>query len=76
MEAFVRLRELLSSNRELAKKLAELERRVAKHDDHIQAIFEAIRQLLNPLEPPHREIGFHVKERRARYGVSSRKKKL
>ena len=76
VEAFVRLRELLSSNRELAKKLAELERRVAKHDDHIQAIFEAIRQLLNPLEPPHREIGFHAKERRARYGVSSRKKKL
>ena len=43
VEAFVRLRELLSFNRGLARKLAELERRVAKHDDHIQAIFEAIR---------------------------------
>ena len=68
VEAFVRLRELLSSNRELANKLAELERRVANHDEHIQAIFEAIRQLLSPLGPPRREIGFHVKERRPRYG--------
>jgi len=75
VEAFVRLRELLSSNRELARKLAELERRVAKHDDHIQAIFEAIRQLLNPLEPPRREIGFHVKEGHARYGVSRKRKR-
>jgi len=75
VEAFVRLRELLSSNRELAKKLAELERRVAKHDDHIRSIFEAIRQLLNPIES-RREIGFHVKEDHARYGVSRKRKRL
>ena len=75
VEAFVRLRELLSSNQELARKLAELERRVAKHDEHIRSIFEAIRQLLNPIEPSRREIGFHVKEGHARYGVSRKRKR-
>jgi len=50
MRAFVKLRQILSMNKELAHKLAELERKIEKHDVDIQAIFEAIRQLMAP--PP------------------------
>ena len=62
MRAFVRLREMTATNRELAQKLEELEQRISSHDEKIQAIFEAIRQLMVPPETPHKEIGFHVKE--------------
>src|SRR6478736_5456983 len=63
MRAFVKLREALDTNRELARKFAELERRVGKHDEEIAAILEAIRQLMAPSEKPRREIGFHVREK-------------
>ncbi len=66
MRAFVRLRQALDTNRELAKKFSELERRVGKHDEEIAAILEAIRQLMAP-EKPRREIGFHVRETPSRY---------
>ena len=46
--AFVRLREMLSTHKELGRKLAELEQRLENHDKQIQAIFEAIRQLKSP----------------------------
>ena len=62
VEAFVRLRELLTLNRDLAQKFAELERRIVTHDAQIQAILEAIRQLMTPPEKPRKEIGFHIKE--------------
>jgi cell division protein FtsB len=62
MRAFVRLRETLSMHKELAHKLAGLERRVSGHDEEIQTIFEAIHQLMTPQEQPRKEIGFHVKE--------------
>jgi hypothetical protein len=67
MRAFVQLREALETNRELAQKFAELERRVGKHDQEIAAIIEAIRQLMIPPEKPRREIGFHVREKSAQY---------
>jgi hypothetical protein len=67
MRAFVKLRETLETNRELARKFAELEQRVGKHDDEIAAIIDAIRQLMAPPEKPRREIGFHVRERAPRY---------
>ena len=67
MRAFVRLREVLATNRELARKLAGLERKTASHDEQIQNIFEAIRQLMTPPERPRKEIGFHVKEDAAPY---------
>jgi ORF6N domain len=72
MRAFVNLRETLDTNRELARKFAELERRVGKHDDEIAAILEAIRQLMAPSEKPRREIGFHVRERTGRYRAPTR----
>jgi hypothetical protein len=69
MRAFVKLRQMLETNRELAQKFAELEKRVDKHDEEIAAILEAIRQLMAPPEKPRREIGFHVREKTARYGT-------
>jgi hypothetical protein len=67
MRAFVMLRKTLETNRELAQKFAELEERVGKHDKKIGAILDAIRQLMSPSEKPRREIGFHVREKSARY---------
>ena len=69
MRAFVRLREALETNRELAKKFSELETRVGKHDEEIGAIIDAIRQLMAPATKPAREIGFHVRETPPRYGT-------
>ncbi len=48
MRAFVKLRKIISTHNDLAYKLAELERKVEKHDENIHAIFEAIRQLMAP----------------------------
>lgn len=67
MRAFVRLRGVLETNRELARKFAELEKQVGKHDETIDAILEAIRQLMAPREKPRREIGFHVRETAPKY---------
>jgi len=55
MRAFVRLRLLLASNKELARRLDHLE---AKTDAKFKAVFEAIRQLMTPPEPKRRPIGF------------------
>ena len=72
MRAFVKLREALDTDRELARKFAELERSIGKHDEEIAAILEAIRQLITPPEEPRREIGFHVRQGVARYRVRKR----
>lgn len=59
VRAFVQLREMLSSNKELARTLNELERKLATHDRAISELFEAIRQLMTPPEPKKkRPIGF------------------
>ena len=60
MRAFVKLKELLLTHKDLAMKLEALERKYINHDKKIKAIFEAIKQLLQPkpVEPKHR-IGFH-----------------
>jgi len=68
MRAFVRLRRILASHKELARKVEELERRIGAHDQQIQAVFQAIRQLMTPPEPKKRNIGFLVRERAAQYG--------
>ena len=60
VRAFVRLRQTLATHRELATKLAELEARIEAHDDNITAVFEAIRQLMEPVEKPRKRIGFAV----------------
>jgi len=57
MRAFVRLRELLLTNAELARKLAALE---AKYDAQFKSVFDAISQLMAPPSTPTREIGYHT----------------
>ncbi|NJC87407.1 MAG: ORF6N domain-containing protein [Desulfuromonas sp.] len=58
MRAFVQMRELALSNRELARKLDELEKKHAEHDRQFVVVFDAIRQLLTPAEKQGRKIGF------------------
>ena len=62
MRVFVRLRETLALHRELAHKLAELERKIQGHDASIRTLFDAIRQLAAPPAKSPGQIGFHVKE--------------
>ncbi len=60
MRAFVRLREILATHKDLARKLEEVEKKLGQHDEKFQIVFEAIRQLMAPPpEPDHkRRIGF------------------
>ena len=55
VRAFVRLRQMLASNAELARKLDTLER---KYDAQFKVVFDAIRQLMTPPEPKRKRIGF------------------
>jgi hypothetical protein len=73
MRVFVQLRETLSLHKELAHKLADLERKIEGHDEHIRTLFDAIRQLMAPLPDTtpslakENEMGFHVREEQAPY---------
>jgi hypothetical protein len=59
VRAFVQLRRVLGQNKQLAAKLAELERKVGDHDQKIVAIIQAIRELMAPPpKPPRKPIGF------------------
>jgi hypothetical protein len=61
VRAFIRLRQVLATHKELAQKLAELEKRIEGHDEHITALFEAIRQLMAPPDRKRPQIGFRGK---------------
>jgi len=64
IRAFVKLRELLSTHKELAHKLAELERKVSCHDESIQSLVSTIRRLMQPPTAPKRsQIGFHTSQK-------------
>jgi len=65
MRTFVRLRQMLASNTQLAGKLAALEK---KYDAQFKVVFDAIRQLMTPPETKKRKIGFLVEEKAAAYG--------
>jgi ORF6N domain-containing protein len=65
MRAFVRLREMIATHKDLVRKLEALEKR---YDAQFRVVFDAIRELMKPPEPNKRKIGFLVKERAARYG--------
>jgi phage regulator Rha-like protein len=73
IRAFVHLRKMVSSHKELARKLNELEQHLQDHDEQIQAIFEAIQQLISLPENSKKKIGY-VKERKASYGKRKTKK--
>jgi hypothetical protein len=55
VRAFVRLREMIASHKDLAKRLDEME---GRYDQQFKIVFDAIRQLMNPAEKPKRKIGF------------------
>ncbi len=59
VRAFVRLREMVAGHKELARRIAELERKLGDHDEQIMALIQAIKQLMDPRLPPKtRRIGF------------------
>jgi hypothetical protein len=66
MKTFVQLRKMLADNKELARRLDEMEK---KYDAQFKVVFEALRKLLTPPSAGRREIGFRVKERTAAYRV-------
>jgi hypothetical protein len=71
MRAFVRLREMISTHKDLLRKVEEMEK---KYDRQFQVVFEAIKQLMAEPEKPKKRIGFEVKEAAARYGETSKTK--
>jgi hypothetical protein len=58
VRAFLRLREWIAAQITLSARLARLERRVGAHDQELQAIIQAVRELITPPTPPRRRIGF------------------
>jgi dimeric dUTPase (all-alpha-NTP-PPase superfamily) len=70
MRTFVKLRELMSTHKDLALKLKELEK---KYDSQFQLVFEAIRQILEVEDKPRKRIGFMVKEDEAVYKKSRKR---
>jgi hypothetical protein len=72
MRTFARLRLILVSHADLARKLDEMEK---KYDEQFRVVFDALRELVNPPEPPSKQIGFSARERRAVYRTASRKER-
>lgn len=59
VRTFVKLRQMMSTHRELAHKVEALERKYQQHDDELSVVFNAIKKLLTPpAAPPKRRIGF------------------
>jgi phage regulator Rha-like protein len=58
MRAFVKMREILATNKEFSAKLEKMEEQLAEHDDQFRVVFEAIKQLLKEDDKPKRKIGF------------------
>ena len=68
VRAFVQMRQALAVNQHVVSKLSELEARLDSHDDEIQGLVEAIRELLTPLPASQRRIGFEVPSVKKRSG--------
>jgi len=66
VRAFVRLREMLATNRRLAGKIYELENRLDTHDSVIQDLVEALKELMTPKKPSRVRIGFQLPVVRAK----------
>lgn len=58
VRAFVRLREMLAGHKKFARRLDELEKRLATHDKNFQIVFDAIKRLLIVDDKPKRKIGY------------------
>ena len=63
MRTFVKLREMLASHADLARKLADMEK---KYDAQFKLVFDAIRELMTPSVKPRRRIGFRAEEAKRR----------
>ena len=70
VRAFVRLRQVIVTHKDLESKLKELERKFASQDGQIRTLFQAIRQLMAPPDKKKRGIGFLVKEKAGTYRKS------
>jgi len=66
MRTFVRLRQLLASNEELARRLDAIEH---KYDQQFKVVFDVIRELMTPPATKRRRIGFLVSETATKYGI-------
>ena len=71
VRTFISLRQMLATHKNLARRLDDIEK---KYDTQFKVVFDAIRQLMTPPETKKRKIGFEVREGRARYGISRRKR--
>ena len=65
VRAFVRLRQMLASHKDLERRLDALE---GRYDEQFKVVFDAIRALMKPPEKPKKKIGFEVKEGKSAYG--------
>jgi hypothetical protein len=68
MWAFVQIRKMAISQERISGRIREIEERLEDHDESIDAIFEAIAQLINPPEKKKKQIGFEIKEPKTMYG--------
>ncbi len=74
MRTFIKLREVMATNQDLARKFNELEARVGGHDEQLAEILEAIRQLIAPpAEDSKKEMGFHIRETPPPYVTKKRR---
>lgn len=58
IEIFVKMRDMLSTHKDMLLQLEKIERQLTRHDDDIALIFDHLKELLNPPQPPRRQIGF------------------
>ena len=61
IRVFAKMRELLLTHKDILLQLEKIEKKLSKHDEDIQLIFQYLKQLLNPQQPPLRKIGFRRK---------------
>ena len=61
IEVFVKMREMLSAHKDILSKLEQLEHKVNRHDQSLQVIFNALKQLLNPKVELRKPMGFQIK---------------
>ncbi len=74
VRAFIQIRKNISTTSELAKRLDDLERKVINHDNDINVLIEAIRQLMQPPEKPKKTFGFTIGEPKIKYGKNNKQK--
>jgi hypothetical protein len=76
VRAFIKQRELIASQAEILKKLAQMDAKLLKHDEALRVVWRELQPLLAPPpSPPKPEIGFHVREEGAPYRVSRKKER-